>query len=159
MSATHSVGVGAQQIAQSPSVLRALGVGSCVVVALYDRKRAIGGLAHLPLPSRDGRREQPEQFVDSGLELLLRRLGERGCERADLEVKAAGGATLLATSNGCGATSIARSNVAALRATLARLGLDLAGEDLGGQSARSVELDTRTGELRIATLRRDLSVL
>jgi chemotaxis protein CheD len=151
--------VGAQQIAQSPSVLRALGVGSCVVVALWDRKHAIGGLAHLPLPSRDGRGEQPEQFVDSGLELLLRRLGDRGCELADLEVKAAGGATLLASSNGCGATSIASRNVDALRATLSRLGLDLAGEDLGGRSARSVELDTRTGELRIATLRRELSVL
>jgi chemotaxis protein CheD len=151
--------VGAQGIAHAPGVLRALGVGSCVVVALYDRKRAIGGLAHLPLPSRDGRSEQPERFVDSGVELLLRRLAERGCEPADLEAKAAGGATLLASSSDRGETSIAARNLDALRGTLARLGLDLAGQDLGGQIARSVELDTCTGALRVVALRGRDSVL
>jgi chemotaxis protein CheD len=159
MRAPIEVGVGAQGIARAPRSLRALGVGSCVVVALYDRRRAIGGLAHLPLPARGRPSEQPERFIDSGLELLLRRLGERGCRRADLEVKAAGGATLLVSSNGRGDTSIASSNLRALRATLARLGLVLAAEDLGGDVARSVELDTRTGALRVAPLRRESTAL
>lgn len=40
------------RIDQSPAVLAAYGLGSCVAVALYDPEARIGGLGHLLLPNR-----------------------------------------------------------------------------------------------------------
>jgi chemotaxis receptor (MCP) glutamine deamidase CheD len=105
------------------------------------------------------RRERAERFVDSGLDALLGRLLERGCARDDLEVKAAGGATLLLGPDRRFYRSIASRNLEALRATLARLGLGIARADLGGRVARSVELDTRTGALRVSCVRAGTALL
>jgi len=156
---TRVVGAGGQVVGQSPDVLRAQGVGSCVVVSLWDRQRRIGGLAHVPLPTRPGPEGPAEHYVDSALERLLERLLERGCERASIEVKAAGCATLLMTRDRCEHPPIAALNRSALERTLERLGLDLVGRDLGGHVARSIALDTGSGALRVESVRGATSVL
>jgi chemotaxis receptor (MCP) glutamine deamidase CheD len=43
------------RIDQSPAILKAYGLGSCVAVALYDPEARIGGLGHLLLPNRPER--------------------------------------------------------------------------------------------------------
>jgi chemotaxis protein CheD len=146
------VGVGALRVVSAPGRLRALGVGSCVAVALYDRARRQGGLAHVPLPSSAGHAGAPAQFVDTALPLLVELLAARGSSAAELEAKAAGGASLLVGAEPSRATSIAARNVAELERALARLGIPLVGRELGGATARSVELDAASGELRVLSL-------
>jgi chemotaxis protein CheD len=147
-----TVGPGALEVARSPRLLRACGVGSSVVVSLWDPARAIGGLAHLPLPERDRRDAAPERYVDSGLDLLVARLDALGCSRERLEARAVGGAALLVTRDGVEQAARARRNVGVLRATLERIGLPVLEEHLGGNRARSVEFDTGAGSLRVESL-------
>ena len=45
-----SVRIGEMKIAGPPAVLAAVGIGSCVVVAVRDRRAGTGGMAHIMLP-------------------------------------------------------------------------------------------------------------
>ena len=44
------IGMGQGVVTRSTQIISSMGLTSCVVVALYDRKRKIGGLAHIMLP-------------------------------------------------------------------------------------------------------------
>lgn len=146
------VGVGRYRVARAPERLRALGVGSCLAISLYDPERRLGGLAHVPLPARRSPEDPAGRFVDSAVEALLEELVARGSRPKDLEAKAAGGASLLRGSEPSRARPIAQLNVKALRDVLDGLGLRLVASDLGGRAARSVTLDTESGELRVLLL-------
>ncbi len=146
------VGVGVLRLVRAPGRLRALGVGSCVAVALYDQALRQGGLAHVPLPARGAAVEPRERFVDTALELLVELLAARGSPASRLCAKAAGGASVLLGAEPSRATSIAARNVTALEQTLAELGIPLVASELGGSTARSVELDAESGALRVLSL-------
>ena len=48
------VGIGELFATTSPTKLQALGLGSCVGVALYDPVTKVGGLAHVMMPESNG---------------------------------------------------------------------------------------------------------
>lgn len=52
------------------------------------------------------------------------------------------------------ASDIGRRNVSAARKELKRLGVVLAGEDVGGSVGRTVELSTQTGKLAVRSMNR-----
>ena len=64
------VGMADLNIAKAPGILTTLGLGSCVAIALYDRKQKIGGLAHIMLPSSKNikRNENKAKFADTAVE-------------------------------------------------------------------------------------------
>lgn len=137
---------------RAPGRIVALGVGSCLAVALWDEKRRVGGLAHVPLPALGSALEPPGWGVESALRLLVAQLRKLGADRGTLTAKAAGAASLLGGSEPSPAQSIARRNVAALQAALAKLGIPLISQALGGAQARIVGLDLADGRLRVRSL-------
>jgi chemotaxis protein CheD len=153
------VGVGALRLAAPPERLRALGVGSCLAVTLWDRARRCGALAHVPLPRRESEDDPPQQFVDSALRLMVDELARRGAPVCGLEAKAAGGASLLRGNEPSRALPIAVRNLEALYEVLAELGVPLVASDLGGCSARSIEFDPESGKLSVLSLPDRLLVL
>ncbi|MFH1136803.1 MAG: HDOD domain-containing protein [Pseudomonadota bacterium] len=68
-------------------------LGSCVAVALSDKKAGVGGLAHLLLPRGNGGFDplRPGMFADPGLKVLLERVIGLGAEKESLEACVAGG--------------------------------------------------------------------
>lgn len=89
-----SVGIGQLAISRDPKeVLVAYGLGSCIGISCYDPQSRVSGLAHVLLPSSDGKRvedREPARFADTGIDLLLRRLAEAGASPRRLIVKVAG---------------------------------------------------------------------
>lgn len=132
-----------------------LGLGSCVVVALYERDRAIGTLAHIMLPNRaSGRRRENEnmnKYADIAIPESVRLLERKGGRRACMTAKIAGGACMFDLSRD-GNPDIGRRNVEAVRGILGELNIPLEGEDTGGRRGRSVEFHLATGELRVRTV-------
>lgn len=53
------VEMGEGVVAVAPAVITTIGCGSCVVLALYDAGRRIGGLAHIMMPEAPKPRELP----------------------------------------------------------------------------------------------------
>ena len=54
---SRSVRMGEMQVGGNGDTLRTL-LGSCIGLALYDRRRKIGGLAHIVLPESRGKTER-----------------------------------------------------------------------------------------------------
>ncbi len=132
-----------------------LGLGSCVVVALYEREKTIGTLAHIMLPNQaSGRRREGEnmnKYADIAIPESVRLLEEKGGRRAVMTAKIAGGACMFDLSRD-GNPDIGRRNVEAVKMILGELNIPLQGEDTGGGRGRSVEFFLATGELRVRTI-------
>ncbi len=150
-----AVGIGELRTAGSGSVLAAVGLGSCVAVAIRDRSRKVGSLSHVMLPLQsDGRRRPDEnmrKYADVAVPEAVRALEGLGCRRCDLEAKIAGGASIFELGRTTEGGDIGARNVEAVVRSLALAGVPLLGSDVGGREGRTVEFTVDTGELAVRT--------
>jgi len=125
-------------------------LGSCLAVTVFDPVKKIGGLLHLMLPDSkiDSVKavEKPFMFVDTGVPRLFHGTYNLGADRNRLIVKVAGGAQLLDQQ---GLFNIGTRNFEALKALLAKNGLNIHSADVGGLSSRTVSLDLSNGQFTV----------
>lgn len=136
------------------SVLVTIGLGSCVAIALYDAATAVGGLAHVLLPSQALSRDTTNQakFPTTAIPLLvaeMRRLGARG----PFTAKIVGGASMFGALIPSGSVNIGERNIAATRQVLQESGIVIQGEDTGGDYGRSVYFHLDDGRVHVRSLR------
>jgi chemotaxis protein CheD len=130
--------------------LTATGVGSCLVITVYDAGNRIGALAHAMLP-RSGGRSQPSRpisenkrdtkYVEEAIDEILEKMQDMGTNRSNLESKLIGGANMF----GVYEPDIGMENVVSAREKLKREGIKIVGEAVGGSQGRSVEFSIETG--------------
>jgi len=151
MADTIDVGMGNMKIASSPTKLAALGVGSCIVVTLYDPVLKTGALAHTMLPdsTKGAQTKNPFKYADLAVTEMIKQLEKGGSRKLDLEVKLAGGANMFPHLTKSSLTETGNANVMAVKTKLKAEGLRITGEALGGSFGRSVELNTITGIVTI----------
>ena len=150
------VAMGEGAVTSTPHIISSTGIGSCVVVIIYDPQRRVGGLAHIMLPdSRDinGHRP-PYHCADTAISALLNMLQCKGATRENLVARIVGGARMFAGSNGS-SPGIGKRNIASIRQLLDRERLTLAGEDTGGGYGRSVEFYLDSGRVIIRAVGRE----
>lgn len=142
------------KIAVSGDSLLALGLGSCVCVALHDAVAHVAGLVHIMLPSSlQFREEHPAKCADSAVPYLLEMMVEGGANPLRVQAKIAGGAQMFATQGGERALRIGPRNTDAAYAALQRCGVPVLGAAVGGTVGRTVELFAQSGELVVRTVR------
>lgn len=132
--------------------LAAYGVGSCVILLLYDTDARVGGLAHAMLPRRPSPDENAWRFVDSALDHLLVQLEGAGAVRERLAAKLVGGASMFRGAVETPGPSVGERNIAAAREALARHAIPIEEEDVGGEIGRTVFFDVETGRVRVRSL-------
>lgn len=138
------VRMGDVAVAGNPTTLRALGVGSCVVITLYDPQLRIGALAHAMLPSdarRKGHRTRDLRYVDMAIDEMLARMATLGSKREDIEAKLVGGADMFPDFS----SDVSKSNVLSAKEQLKKVGIKVVGEAVGGSVGRSVEFSPVSG--------------
>ncbi len=141
------VGIGNLEVANSPTILKASDLGSCVAVVLYDASQKKGAMAHVMLaknPINESVPLRPGKYADTAIPALLNQLRPKGKVSAYL----IGGATMPMASSII-SSSIGNMNAEVLRTELKKAGIFIAGEEIGGSLARTVEFLTASGELRI----------
>jgi chemotaxis protein CheD len=152
-----AVGIAGLRTGGPGEVLAAVGLGSCVAVAILDRVRRRGSLAHIMLPQQsDGRRragENMHKYADFAVPEAIRLLENIGCHRSDMEAKIAGGASVFDLGRGAEGGDIGSRNVDAVIRALAEQGIPMLGSDVGGREGRTVEFSIETGELTVKTVR------
>jgi len=141
----REVRAGEYTTAEQPWRLVAPALGSCVGVAIYDRTRLRGGLAHvmLPAPYDDERAIRMGRFASEAVPALVAMLLEGGSNKYDLIAKIAGGASMF----GGETARIGERNVEEVKRQLGLLGVRLTAEDTGAHHARTAELDLSDGRL------------
>lgn len=153
MTRTVSVGLGELAVSSDDGdTLKTYGLGSCIAVVVYDRRRSCGGLLHVVYPessSNERRAErQPAYFADTGVPLLMGRFAQGGkIDRRDLIIKLAGGANMMDSE---GRFNIGKRNALAVKKALWSLGLGACAEDIGGTIGRTVWIDIATGITTVA---------
>lgn len=150
----HRVGMAQAKIALPGDSLLALGLGSCVCVALHDAVAQVAGLVHIMLPSSEQfREEHPAKCADTAVPHLLKMMAEGGASPSRVRAKLAGGAQMFATQRGERALRIGPRNVEAAYTALQRYGVPVLGAAVGGSVGRTVELFPQSGDLIVHTVR------
>ena len=135
-------------------VLFAIGLGSCVGVAIYDTRARIGGLAHvmLPHPTSSRRPAPPGRFASTAIELLIAEMEQAGALRRRMYARMVGGAAMfenLLTDDG---PALGERNVESVRNALKAAGVPLKAEVVGGNHGRTVHFHVKDGRLRVSSV-------
>lgn len=150
------VKIGELRVAASEGVLYTIGLGSCVAVALYDPRGKIGGLAHVMLPDTTNNGNMaPGRFAPVAVPMLVDMMVEAGARKRGMYARIAGGAAMFADVLPQEGVSLGDRNVNAVRNALAKAGIPLHAEDVGGSFGRSVFLDAENGSFLVRAVRRD----
>ena len=129
-------------------VLVSLGLGSCIGLALLDRRLGKAGLAHVVLPQSQGHgAENPLKFADHAVPELIRRLVGIGGRRGLLEAVLVGGASMFATTSA--SLEVGQRNEAAVRELLAKLGIPVIATATGGNRGRTIRVDVASGAVTV----------
>ena len=127
-------------------VLVSLGLGSCIGLALLDRRMGIAGLAHIVLPQSNGHaNENPHKFADLAVPELIRQLEDAGRvsgRRVRLEAVIVGGASMFAVS--AASLEVGQRNEAAVREQLETLHIPVTAAATGGSKGRTIRVDVAT---------------
>lgn len=141
-----SIPMGGIGVARGSGLLRTF-VGSCVAVALHDRRLLVAGLAHVVLPASRGAADEPGKYADTAVPELLRRMQElAGGETLRPAAKLAGGARMFAFQKG---GLIGEQNLAAVERALAASGIPVMARCCGGARGRRLSLDVVSGAVTV----------
>ncbi len=154
MSAVIPVGMGEMKVARSPEQLVVYGIGSCVIVSLYDPKSKVGGLAHVMLPDSTGLDRNiinPVKFADTAIQVLYDAMANSGAFKSTLVAKIVGGSEMFPPTEDF-ENNIGRDNTEAVKKALKKIGLPLIAEDTGGRRGRSIEFDLESGKIKLSIL-------
>ena len=152
----RTVPIGEMAASADPEeVLVAYGVGSCVVVCLYDPLVQVGGMLHAMLPtsaSGNNGSGKPSKFVDQGVPLLVDSLVALGAKARRLRAQLCGGTQMLARPASNRLPNIGRRNVEAAQQALQAAGLEVGAEATGGRAGRTVKFYTANGRVMVKSL-------
>lgn len=136
-----NVDTGEIKVSSEPEILQSVALGSCVAVAVYERTRKIGGLAHIMLPGKSPSRKENTRYAEDALDALFGSVKSLVARLDDLEISVVGGANVLRKGD------IPDKVIDSVLDYLRRANLNLQGMRLGGFERRSVFLDIKTGNV------------
>jgi len=147
------VGIGEVKVARGEVLLCAYGVGSCVVIVLYDPLQRVSGLAHCLLPEGE---ENCTKYPCGAIRVLIQQMIEQGAVRPNFVAKIIGGATMF---EGFAKHQIGKRNVLQTRKECERENIQIIAEDVFGNWGRTIFCNAQTGEVRIRSFKHGEKVL
>jgi chemotaxis protein CheD len=125
--------------AGTEDVLVSLGLGSCIGLALVDRRLGVAGLAHVVLPASDGHSPaNPLKFANHAVPELIRMVVALGGRPAKLEAVLVGGASMFEVSSTT--LEVGSRNEAAVRDELKRRRIKVIAAETGGNRGRTIRV-------------------
>ncbi len=120
----------------------AIGLGSCIGLALIDRIAKVAGLAHIVLPDSQGMAGPAAKFADVPCPSWSLQMQKSGANKSRLEAALVGGARMFALGSGL---DIGARNEAAVRDALAHLQVRIHATATGGNRGRTVRVGVGDG--------------
>lgn len=134
----------------SPSLpeVRALGLGSCIGLCMFDPVVKVGCIVHIMLPeARLNGQDQPAKYADTAVPYVIEQMGARGAVKSRLRTAIVGGAQLFSFEGAGARLDVGKRNAEAVKRLLAASKVRLVAEDIGGKSGRTVTLSATTGDV------------
>ncbi len=130
-------------------VLRAVALGSCLAIVLYDPARKNGAMAHVMLPGKAPAKAGPGErmkYAADAIDALIEIMANMGSEKTDFCVAIIGGANVLRREN----DTIARDNVESNLRILEEKELNIVARHIGGYERRNAYIDLEKGIISYA---------
>jgi chemotaxis protein CheD len=148
-----NVGMAELAVSKEPTdILTVLGLGSCIALCAYDPVSRTAGMAHMVLPRSRGDSEElisRVKYIETGVPWLLQKMSKLGAQKSNLILKMTGGARMLNIPGNNSILDIGQKNIAQIKETLAKEGLKVCAEDLGGGLGRSVRFYVENGKIQV----------
>jgi chemotaxis protein CheD len=128
------------------AVMRSTGIGSCIVITLYDSLKKIGAMAHPMIAMPKGKKFPLSnlRYVENAIHSMVQEMEKAGANKKRLESKIFGGAHMFKVFDS-GDKTIGMTNVNAAKRELEGIGIPIVANDTGGNVGRSVHFDLATG--------------
>jgi chemotaxis protein CheD len=136
--------------------LAIIGLGSCIGLAILDRRAGVAGLAHVVLPQARDEAGMRGKFADLAIPALIEELEQLGGRRATMEAAIAGGARMFAFTSDL---DIGANNEAAVREALAAERIRIRGAATGGTRGRTIRVGVGSGAVTAQEAGGDLQTL
>ncbi len=117
--------------------LVAIGLGSCIGLALVDRAANVAGLAHVVLPDSQGQQVPRAKFADTAVPELIACVLAAGALRRRLEAVLIGGARMFSVG---ASLDVGARNAEAVREALGRERIRIHVEEVGGNRGRTARV-------------------
>ena len=129
-------------------VLRSDGIGSCVVVAAYDKGHRVGALAHVMLPGKSSKSGfgYNTKYARDAIEEMLFKMTRLGADGGSLEACIVGGANVLQD----GDDTLCPNLVNFVIGNLQEKRIKIVAQAVGGTTGRSVMFDIDEGAVYYA---------
>lgn len=150
------VGISDYKVTQAPNTLITLGLGSCVGIALYDKRTKIGGLVHIMLADSTGFSDTSNwvKFADLAIPKVAEEI--TGGRDHPLVAKIAGGASMFQFKSSSPGLEIGKRNIEMVRKTLNDLSIPILGEHVGGKTGRTMIVNLDTFEVSVRLVNRKI---
>lgn len=143
----HLARMGEQVVsADASDVLACVGLGSCIGLALIDRRATVAGLAHIMLPAAPASGTPNGKHADHAVPALLEAVLELGAARHRIDAVLVGGASMFSFGTD-GGQQVGARNAEAVHAELAKLRLHPRAEATGGTRGRTMRVRVADGRV------------
>jgi chemotaxis protein CheD len=133
--------------ASAGDVLVCIGLGSCIGLALVCRRGRACGLAHIVLPSSDGREgDRPAKFAERAVPALIAALRPLGVQPDGIDAVLVGGAQMFSAPT---TMEIGARSEAVVRAALQSFGIPVTATATAGSVGRTVRVHVATGTVTV----------
>lgn len=148
------VGMSDIKVCKAPISLITFGLGSCIGVALYDKKNKVGGMAHIMLPTSKAFPNVTKKlkFVDLAVPILISEMEKIGANKKSIVAKIAGGAAMFEFNSNTSLGKIGENNIQEVKKVLKEHYIRIVAQDIGGKKARTISLNTENGILKVKTV-------
>jgi chemotaxis protein CheD len=139
-----NVATGEVKIGHSDKILVSYGIGSCVVVTIYDPQNRIGAMLHIMLPGKAPSTEKNmTKYAFNAIEEAILAFTEQGIQIDHLQICLVGGGNVLKKKD----DSICQNNINSIKEILESKKLQVLAKDIGGTSRRTVRMVLETGNV------------
>lgn len=126
-------------------------LGSCVAIALFDPGTGVAGLNHYLLAEQPYGEPASPRYGSTAIPELFDCMLRAGANKTSIRARVFGGGNVLAnTSVG---VAVGQKNIDYAFATLAKLGIPVISQDVGGHAGRKILFNTSTFEVRHTLMR------
>ncbi|PLX27056.1 hypothetical protein C0583_04910 [Candidatus Parcubacteria bacterium] len=153
--------VGEMVAVKGKYLIKSIGIGSCVVVVIFDKEENIAAMCHSMLPSPlEGDKSKGQgrfvdnvqiydaKYVESTIPKMLDLVLKLGGRKDKLKAKIVGGATMFKSFSPDN-SSVGTNNVTLTKKMLNDLKLTIKSENTGGNHGRSVSFNTTNAVMSV----------
>ena len=140
--------MGEIKYSHKPAVFSCNGLGSCVLLFVYEPNSTISGVAHIMLPdSSAGAVDNKALYADTSTRLLIQKLLALGATQEKLKAKIVGGANLFSWASSHQMTRLGENNIEKVKYELIRNRIYIAAEEVGGTMYKTARCNSITGQI------------